>query len=84
MKLYLISQDLIDGYETFSAAVVVAESVSEARNMHPRDGKPLNSAREKQPTIEWVSDSKDVKVKYLGEASPKLKRGVVMSEYLMG
>ena len=35
MKLYLISQDVNDGYDTYDSAVVAAESEEDARSIHP-------------------------------------------------
>ena len=35
MKLFLISQDKNEGYDTYDSAVVVAESEKEAREVHP-------------------------------------------------
>lgn len=36
MKLFRISQDVNDGYDTFDSAVVVAENEDMARTIHPR------------------------------------------------
>lgn len=35
MKLYLLEQDKVSGYDTYDSAVVCAASAEEARNMHP-------------------------------------------------
>lgn len=35
MKLYLISQDKIDGYDTYDSAVVAAKDEADARTIHP-------------------------------------------------
>lgn len=35
MNLYLISQDNVDGYDTYDSAVVVAKDVQDARKIHP-------------------------------------------------
>ena len=35
MKLYLISQTLVEGYDTYDSAVVSAESPEDARTIHP-------------------------------------------------
>ena len=35
MKLFLLSQDYVSGYDTYDSAVVAAESESDARNIHP-------------------------------------------------
>jgi hypothetical protein len=35
MNLYLITQDLVEGYDTYDSAVVVAETEDDARKIHP-------------------------------------------------
>ena len=35
MKLYLISQDRVSGYDTYDSAVVVAKDEADARTIHP-------------------------------------------------
>jgi len=35
MKLYLISQDRISGYDTYDSAVVAAKDEADARTIHP-------------------------------------------------
>ena len=35
MKMYLISQTLVEGYDTYDSAVVSAESPEDARTIHP-------------------------------------------------
>ena len=37
MKLYLISQDENDGWDTYDSAVVVAENEVDARSIHPSE-----------------------------------------------
>jgi len=79
MKLFLISQDVNVGYETYDSAVVVADSESDAREMHPYDG-----SLESQDGYGWLR-SKDrhlISVKYLGETT--LKSGIVCASYNAG
>lgn len=35
MKIWLISQDKNDGYDTYDSAIVVAETAETARSIHP-------------------------------------------------
>lgn len=37
MKLFLISQSKVCGYDTYDSAVVAAESEGDARNIHPSE-----------------------------------------------
>ena len=73
MKLYKITQDVNDGYDTFDSAIVCAESEEEARNINI--GSDLFN--------EWASPS-DVKVKYIGEAAEGTKKGIVLASFNAG
>jgi len=37
MKLYLISQEIVTGYDTYDSAVVSAKDENDAKNIHPSD-----------------------------------------------
>lgn len=76
MKLYLISQNENYDYGTYDSAVVVAYSVADARKIHP-------SGEENRASLDWTF-SKNVHVKYLGEAVPELERGVVCASFNEG
>ena len=46
MKIFKLSQDIVNGYDTYDSCVVIAENENEARKIHPskyvthsRDGK---------------------------------------------
>lgn len=97
MKLYLISQSIVSGYDTYDAAIVSAEDEDDARNIHPSDfvthianGMWMGSysangeAYECEYMDSWPSyrDISHVKVEYLGETSRK--RGVVLSSFNAG
>jgi hypothetical protein len=77
MKLWLISQDVNNGYDTFDSLVVTAESEEEARLIHP-------SRKEwpKRPDAVWSDDwaryPHEVEVKYLGEAAPEFSSGEII------
>ena len=80
MKLWLISQNTNNGYDTYDASVVAAKTEEEARYIHPSgatnwDGKMTiyNS---------WVA-SKDVQVEYLGETDRDIS-GVVLASFNAG
>lgn len=59
MKLFLISQDKNQGYDTYDSAVVIAENEEQAKNIRIDD-------------YSWP-DPEFVKVEYLGEAVEGLK-----------
>jgi len=73
MKLYIISQDVNDEYDTYDSAVVCAKNKEEARKTSPGSGDIL----------EWAA-VKDIKVEYLGEAKKGLKKGVVITSFNAG
>lgn len=81
MKLYLITQDENSDYDTWDSAVVVAKSKLDAKKIHPSgyidDDKWANYCN-------WASSSKNVDAEYLGPASKKLKRGVVVASFHAG
>lgn len=81
MKLYHISQNVNTGYDTYSDAVVSAESEEVARGIHPSEyAKSLEDWGS-----DWACDPKDVDVEYIGEAAPNITtRGVICASYHAG
>lgn len=65
-KLYLISQDVENGYDTYESAVVVSTSIGMARRVEVGT-----------PNDDWAMP-KDVKVKYLGIASSHLRNNSIV------
>lgn len=78
MNIYLIEQNIVTGCDTYTAAVVCAESESEARKIHPADRW--------NEWAEWVElkDIDKIKVTYLGKAEEKSKAGVILASYNAG
>lgn len=90
MKLYKISQNERNGYDTFDSAIVAAASEDEARNIHPEE-KWLEEYDYTNKTIgwtdtygTWATDPKNVEVEYIGEAAPHVKRGVIVGSFNAG
>jgi hypothetical protein len=79
MKLYLISQNVNNGYDTFDSAVVSANSEEDARTIHPGD-YPWDGMREAYGP--WT-DSNNVVVEYLGEYAG-VERGVICASFNAG
>ena len=86
LKLFLISQNINQDYDTFDSAVVVAKNENSARKIHPNISvhkdwwkKPLDDYSS------WVN-SKDVEVQFIGNVeNPKLKnKQVVCASYNAG
>jgi hypothetical protein len=77
--LYLISQNVNTGYDTYDSAVVVAESEHEARHTPPGD---LNWYGE-WPLGEWAAPG-DVTAELIGIAIPGIKPGVICASFNAG
>lgn len=67
MKLYLLTQDVNNDYDTYDSAVVVAANEEEARNIHPSWGWGSGC---------WAKSPDQVKVEFIG--TTKLKSGTVV------
>jgi hypothetical protein len=79
MKLWVICQDVNNGYDTYDSAVVAAESEEEARNILP-GGNTWADARRYGG---WASKPSEVIVEYLGETDRK-NSGVILSSFNAG
>lgn len=74
MKLYLISQDSNNNYDTYDSAVVAARNAEEAKKTKIGDIGPYGS---------WVSPSK-VEVKLIGTAVKGTEEGVLLGSFNAG
>lgn len=96
MKLYKISQNVNNGYDTYDDAIVCAENEHEARKINPSEYYELgddnmwyflyhdgSKRSEGEQTNSWSSVD-DVQVEYLGEAKEGLKVGVIVSSFNAG
>ena len=74
-KLYCVSQDVNNGYDTYDAFVICADNPEEARDL---SFVPEYS--------EWVKPSEKhlIRVEYLGIADPKVKKGIVLGSFNRG
>jgi hypothetical protein len=80
MNLYLISQEVNSDYDTYSDAVVAAESEDEARSIHPSGVK---NDLTRSTTSDWTSPE-NVAVRLIGVATPFTKSGVICSSFHAG
>lgn len=73
MKLYKLSQEINNGYDTYDSIIVCAENKEEARKFFFDDDA-------------WVSfDQIDkIEVEYIGEASKDIKKGVILASFNAG
>lgn len=93
MKIYKLSQDENNDYDTYDSAIVVAENEEEAKRTHPNheyykydeDGDEywIHNGGKKEECGSWCS-LEHVKVEYVGEAKEGLKKGVLLSSFNAG
>jgi hypothetical protein len=98
MKLFISTQDTNRGYDTYDSLVVCAENEEEARCMSPSHyvwDKEVEAwyflktdgSKTRQFSTARADHVKDVKVKYLGEASQevtKLGQHVILASFNAG
>lgn len=78
MNIYLLEQNVVNGYDTYDGAVVVASCVVAAKLMHPDqehyadwDGKEMDT---------WCA-AKDVKVTQIGTAIVGIDSCAVLASF---
>lgn len=76
LKLWLISQNERNGWDTFDSAVVAAKTAEEARLINPDGVWSTYSA--------WCSSPDKVHVEYLGIATEGVEPGIVLSSFNAG
>lgn len=83
MRLFLISQDENNDYDTYDSAVVCAVDEEAARLMDPdgNNGSPADFGRR---FSKWCSAADKVKVQLIGDAAPGLPVGVVCASFNAG
>jgi hypothetical protein len=88
MFVYLIEQNVNEGYDTFSSAVVVARSKEEASKMHPDASYTWNGSGWQSGV--WFSDGswanpEDVSVTLIGVADSSFdKPKVILASFKAG
>ena len=79
MKLWLISQGVNKGYDTYDAVVVAAETEEEARNIHPCQVHGWNDTYGT-----WANKPEEVKVEEIGDAKFSMNPGIVLASFNAG
>jgi hypothetical protein len=79
MKLWIISQTVNRGYDTYDSAVVAAETEEEARDILPY-GDNWDEAR---GCGGWASKPSEVNVEYLGVTDRDIS-GIILSSFNAG
>lgn len=75
--MYLISQDTNDGYDTYDACVVCAESEDAAKMILPDEYASFGWRT-------WVPGPEFVHCKFIGNAAPWVKKGVILASFNAG
>lgn len=94
MKLWKISQNVNGGYDTYSDAVVAAETEEEARHMHPSgyyfwEDRRWTATRKDGTKYDegnygsWATPDQ-VKVDLLGEACEGISAGMICESFHAG
>jgi len=84
LKLFIISQDVNNGYDTYDSAVVCAPNEETARYIHPSGGTDCWGTNSRPPSSLWCNNPSQVQVKYIGEADPSIKQGVILASFNAG
>lgn len=79
MKLFKISQTTNNQWDTYSDAIVAAETEEEARNIHPDE--PIEPG--KWDLSSWTLPE-NVTVEYIGEAKEGTIPGIILSSFHAG
>ena len=83
MNLYLITQDVTCGYDTYDSCVVCAASEADARLIHPQERYAVSYGRNWDRHT-WADRPDQVTAKLLGVADASLHAGVVCASYNAG
>ena len=92
MKLYLVIQNVCNGYDTYSGMVVCAENIDDAKNMHlmytDEDGAAHLELIPKitECNVSWPGKDNihHIKAIYLGEAKEDMERGCIIASFHAG
>lgn len=95
MKLFLLTQNVVDGYDTYDSVIVSAENETDARNIHPSPfvthvangqwhGTCSKGVEYENESYDWVEYSQihRINVEYLGETAKD--RGVILASFNAG
>lgn len=83
LKLYLLTQNDVHGYDTYDSLVVAAESEAAARLIGPTsDHKFGDNSRLHSQT--WTPDPAEVNVKLIGIAAEGTTKGVILASFNAG
>jgi hypothetical protein len=85
MKLFMISQNVNNDYDTYDSAVVIADSADTAQRMHPHyveTAGVVPDGHDEWAYAEWARPE-FVSVEYLGETAATMPR-IICTSYNAG
>ena len=85
MKLWLVSQNVATGYDTYDSAVVAAETEKDARETYPGEYTPEGWPAQYLDALfpDWAHPD-SVTAKYIGEAAEGVAAGVICASFNAG
>ena len=81
MNIYLLSQNVNNGHDTYSSCVVIASCEQVAERIRP-DGS--NWSQTQRGSSSWAYSRDDVKVELIGTALPQSLEHVVCASFHAG
>lgn len=85
MKLYLLSQNDNNGYDTYDACVVCAENEEDAKIMQPKyNGFKIFDPLNIEPYTSWAKSAESISCVEIGEANENQKRGIILASFNAG
>jgi len=95
LKLYMLTQNAVSGYDTYDSAVVAATSPTAAKRFHPNEDHAEWSSRmgcwvwSMRPTdpyesASWASSPDAVEATLIGYAHASTKPGLVLASFNAG
>lgn len=85
MKLWLIEQNVNNGYDTYENAVVAAETEEAAVDTYPGSFEQVKSNKEvKHNAFSAWAENKHVRATYIGETRDGMPAGVVCASFNAG
>ena len=82
MKLWILTQDEVDGYDTFDSCVVCANNEYDARQIHPCE--KYFDRNFSWGTRGWATSPENVKARCIGKAIGVSAGDVVLTSYNAG
>ena len=83
MNLYLLSQSVNNNYDTYDSVVVCAESLEDAKTIHPWSRKIVIGEGDSYQYDDWAQVS-DIEGELIGVAAATEKRGVILASFNAG